>query len=134
MSDSAFAAATWPKTYGSSTIGAKKSTVWTSAMSSDNRKTPASSIVSWPTSRRGSEWRGSPSSAFDRSPGPSLAAQPAQRANAVSRKISFLVALVDMSVSVGTEASGEFVELGDRVDLDENAAGQARHLNGRTRG
>lgn len=34
MSLSAFAAAIWPNQYGSSTIGVKKSIVWTMAMSS----------------------------------------------------------------------------------------------------
>ena len=53
-SESALAAAMRPKSYGSSTIGVKKSTVCTSARSSRSRYTAASSPVAEPTSRRGS--------------------------------------------------------------------------------
>ena len=52
-SDSAFAAAILPNSCGSSTIGVKKSTVCTSASSSEIRYTPASSHVSEPTSKAG---------------------------------------------------------------------------------
>ena len=46
MSESAFVAAIRPNAYGSSTIGVKKSTVWTMASSSVSCTTPASSAVS----------------------------------------------------------------------------------------
>ena len=46
MSDSALAAAIRPNAYGSSTIGVKKSAVWTIAISSLSCTTPASSAVS----------------------------------------------------------------------------------------
>src|SRR6266849_7792879 len=59
MSDSALAAAMRPKSYGSSTIGMKKSVVATTACSSFRRYTAASSLVSIPTSSAGSRnWRG----------------------------------------------------------------------------
>src|SRR5580765_7906517 len=45
MSDSELAAAIWPYENGSSTIGVKKSTVWTSARFRSRRYTPASSNV-----------------------------------------------------------------------------------------
>src|SRR5438093_13360819 len=54
MSDSALAAAMRPKSYGSSTIGMKKSVVATTACSSFRRYTAASSLVSIPTSSAGS--------------------------------------------------------------------------------
>ena len=95
-SDIAFAAAIWPKVYGSSTMGAKKSTVWTSARSSRSTKTPASSKVSRPTRTRRSACVGTPLSASARSPGPSFAAQPAQRAKLVRRKSSARDLFVDM--------------------------------------
>jgi len=50
MSESEFAAAMRPKSYGSSTMGVKKSTVSSAAMSSVNRYTAASSLVSKPSS------------------------------------------------------------------------------------
>src|SRR2546425_8831371 len=54
MSDSALVAAMRPKSYGSSTIGMKKSVVATTACSSFRRYTAASSLVSIPTSSAGS--------------------------------------------------------------------------------
>ena len=62
-SESALVAATRPKSYGSSTIGAKKSSVCTSASSGESWKTPASSKVSRPTRMRGSVRRSSGASA-----------------------------------------------------------------------
>ena len=53
-SDSALVAAMRPQSYGSSTIGVKKSVVRTMARSSRTRYTAASSAVSRPTSRFGS--------------------------------------------------------------------------------
>src|SRR5437762_9644791 len=108
-------------------MGAKKSTVCTSAMSSDRRKTPASSNVSLPTSSRGSLFSGSAASARDRSPGPIFDAQPAHRANEVSLKSSSRV------FEVLTRPTFELLrDDGDGVDLDESAARQRLHLNGRT--
>src|SRR4051795_7393426 len=77
MSLSALVAAIRPKAYGSSTIGVKKSTVWTIASSSLSRTTPASSAVSAATSTRGSVGRGSPATSGRRSAAESLQAQPA---------------------------------------------------------
>src|SRR2546428_1868343 len=54
MSDSALVAARRPKSWGSSTIGMKKSVVETAACSSFRRYTAASSLVSIPTSSAGS--------------------------------------------------------------------------------
>jgi hypothetical protein len=47
----AFVAAIWPKRYGSSTMGVKKSTVWAMARSPAMRMTAASSAVDVPTRR-----------------------------------------------------------------------------------
>src|SRR2546428_819151 len=73
----AFAAAICPKVYGSSTMGVKKSTVWTSAISGLSRYTPASSLVSKPTSTFGSLGRGKRRKTESSNPGLSFAAQPA---------------------------------------------------------
>ena len=51
ISLSAFAAAICPNVYGSSTIGGKKSSVWTTAVSSEILYTAASSQLSYPMSR-----------------------------------------------------------------------------------
>src|SRR5438128_1924637 len=87
-SDIAFAAATAPQVYGSSTTGGKKSTVSTIARSGASRYTAASSARPSPTSRSGI----SPpapgliaASTSWRSPGAILDAQPAQDAYEVSR-------------------------------------------------
>ncbi len=77
MSDSALVAAMRPNAYGSSTIGVKKSAVWTSAMSSLSFTTPASSAVSVATSTRGSVGRGRPATIGRRSAADSLQPQPA---------------------------------------------------------
>src|ERR1700686_139646 len=125
-SERAFAAAICPKSNGSSTMGAKKSTVWTSARSSDRRYTPASSNVSLPTSSRGSDITGSAASARDRSPGPIFDAQPAHRANSVSLKISSRVFDVLILASLRLlRADG-----GYRVDLDQGAPWERRNLDG----
>src|SRR5437899_11079430 len=59
MSYGALVAAMHPKSYGSSTIGMKKSVVATTACPSFRRYTAASSPVSIPTSSAGSRnWRG----------------------------------------------------------------------------
>src|SRR5215510_6295662 len=74
-----------PKSYGSSTIGGKKSTVCTSTSPRPYANTPASSSVEASTSTRLS--RGGCFKSFSvwrRSPGPSLAAQPAHATCAVS--------------------------------------------------
>src|SRR6266566_2287408 len=118
-SERAFAAAICPKSNGSSTMGAKKSTVWTSARSSERRKTPASSKVSLPTSNRGSEFTGSAASARDRSPGPIFDAQPAHRANEVRRKSSSRV--LDVLIRATWLLPG--ADHGDGVDLYQGAPG-----------
>src|SRR4051812_14335247 len=114
-------------------MGAKKSTVWTSARSSRSTKTPASSKLSRPTSTRGSACEGTPLSACARSPGPSLAAQPAHRAKLVKRKSSSRVGLVDMASGLRVESAraSARVDDGNEVDLDEYAARQAGDLDGR---
>src|SRR5687767_9996015 len=129
MSESALTAAMRPKVYGSSTIGAKKSTVCTSARSSDTRKTPASSNVSRPTSRRGSSRRGRGARARARSPGPILAAQPAQRAKAVRRKIWSRV-LLDGIVDRGCRGwRGDLGNPNDGIYFNERASWQAGGLH-----
>src|SRR5579864_7630759 len=66
-------------------MGVKKSTVCTSARSSESRYTPASSLVSKPTSKLGSVGRGKRRSTESKRPGLSLAAQPAALAADVRR-------------------------------------------------
>src|SRR5215472_6162768 len=73
-----------PKVNGSSTMGVKKSTVWTRARSSATRYTPASSLVSKPTSTFGSLGTGKRRRIESRVPGLSFAAQPAALTMAVS--------------------------------------------------
>ena len=70
-------------------MGAKKSTVWTSARSSDTTKDPrvVERLAADENARIGRVARAA-RAPRDRSPGPILAAQPAQRANCVRRKIS----------------------------------------------
>src|SRR6516225_6054976 len=65
-------------------MGVKKSTVWTRASSSLTRYTPASSLVSKPTSTFGSFDAGKRRSIESRVPGLSFAAQPAALTMAVS--------------------------------------------------
>src|SRR6267154_1325417 len=81
---SEFAAAICPKVYGSSTIGVKKSTVCTIAISGPSKYTPASSLVSKPTSTFGSVGRGKRRKMESSNPGLSFAAQPAALTMAVS--------------------------------------------------
>src|SRR6266436_6698777 len=81
---SELAAAICPKVYGSSTIGVKKSTVCTIAISGLSRYTPASSLVSKPTSTFGSVGRGKRRKTESSNPGLSFAAQPAALTMAVS--------------------------------------------------
>ena len=86
-SESAFVAAIRPQSYGSSTIGVKKSSVATTACSSDSRTTAASSPVSVAT--RTSGWSSgidSVPSSGSRSAGPSLHPQPAPWLKLVSRR------------------------------------------------
>src|SRR6266581_3237530 len=66
-----------PNVYGSSTIGVKKSTVCTRARLSVNLYTPASSLVSKPTSTFSFGTRGKPASTWSKIFGLSLDAQPA---------------------------------------------------------
>src|SRR5260370_26055379 len=81
---SEFAAAICPNVNGSSTMGVKKSTVCTSAISGLSRYTPASSLVSKPTSTFGSVGRGKRRKTESSNPGLSFAAQPAALTIAVS--------------------------------------------------
>src|SRR5579859_5136050 len=79
-----FTAAIAPNVYASSTIGVKKSTVWTRAHSGVSLYTPASSDVSNPIStllfgQRGMRW-----STWSKTFGLSLDAQPAARTLAVN--------------------------------------------------
>src|SRR6185437_2144810 len=85
MSLREFAAAIWPKVKGSSAMGVRKSTVWTRAISSERRYTPASSLVSKPTSKFGSFGRGRRRSTESKRPGLNFAAQPAALAADVKR-------------------------------------------------
>src|SRR5690242_13531828 len=66
-------------------MGVRKSTVWTSASSSEIRYTPASSLVSKPTSKFGSFGRGRRRSTESKRPGLNFAAQPAALAADVKR-------------------------------------------------
>src|SRR5260370_39097670 len=74
---SELAAAMAPKVKGSSTIGVKKSTVCTSARLSVSLYTPASSLVSKPTSTFSFGTRGKLASTWSKTFGLSLDAQPA---------------------------------------------------------
>src|SRR5437773_11108048 len=65
-------------------MGVKKSTVWTIAISGLSRYTPASSLVSKPTSTFGSVGRGKRRNKESSNPGLSFAAQPAALTMAVS--------------------------------------------------
>src|SRR6266851_833772 len=87
MSENALAAAMRPKSYGSSTIGVKKSTVATIARSAERRNTAASSRVAASTRIRGSIAAGTWRKTCANSAGPSLQAQPAPCENAVSRTV-----------------------------------------------
>src|SRR5262245_2635376 len=93
------AAATRPNQRGSSTIGGKKSTVWTSARSSERRTTPASSDVDVPTSTRGSCGTRTGASRAASRPLSTLAAQPPAWAYCVRR--TFLG-----SLGMGSRGSG----------------------------
>src|SRR5262245_37021329 len=87
MSLTALAAAIAPNAQGSSTMGVKKSTVETSARSSEIRQTAASSPVVAPTSTLGSESAGSAPSTCPSSAGLSLQAQPAPWLYSVSLRV-----------------------------------------------
>ena len=92
-SESAFAAATRPNSYGSSTTGVKKSTVSTAAVVLLISHTAASSLVSNPRrslSLSGKSIAGERQcSASSRSPGPHFAAQPPLLVSFVSATFSF---------------------------------------------
>src|ERR1700677_4461070 len=74
-----------PKVYASSTMGVKKSTVWTKAHSGVSLYTPASSAVSNPTSTFSFAQRGIRASTWSKTFGLSLDAQPAAEDWAVRR-------------------------------------------------
>src|ERR1700674_5364438 len=93
MSESEFAAAMRPNVRGSSTIGVKKSTLKTSAMSELKRYTPASSADALPTSTFGSVMRGSPPRTCASTLASTLDAQPAQETMCVKRVMSLRVIL-----------------------------------------
>ena len=85
MSEIALVAAIRPNVYGSSTSGVKKSSVLTTARSSETRQTAASSSVSLPTSSSGARtpiW--APLSTWESSPAGSLQAHPAPWDSCVS--------------------------------------------------
>ncbi len=65
-------------------MGGKKSSVCTSANSSLTRYTAASSLLSNPTSRFGSDFTCMPSSSWASTPAPTFAPQPAHLASFVS--------------------------------------------------
>src|SRR5688572_5885178 len=95
----AFTAPIAPEAYASSTIGGKKSSVSTIAMSGATRYTAASSLGFSPTSSSAGLaccWRGRRTCASG--PGPSFAPQPAQVASVVRRTSS----RVNTKVSLGT--------------------------------
>src|SRR5580658_11360946 len=75
-----------PKVYASSTMGVKKSTVWTKAHSGDSLYTPASSAVSNPTSTFSFAQRGIRASTWSKTFGLSLEAQPAADEAVVRRR------------------------------------------------
>src|SRR5580658_8038748 len=75
-----------PKVYASSTMGVKKSTVWTKAHSGDSLYTPASSAVSNPTSTFSFAQRGIRASTWSKTFGLSLEAQPAAEEAVVRRR------------------------------------------------
>src|SRR5207245_10075765 len=79
------AAASVPNAKGQSTVGVRKSTVWTRARSAVRRYTPASSAVSKPMRTLGSVCFGSLASTESRILGLNLAAQPAAFTIAVRR-------------------------------------------------
>src|SRR5580692_8430333 len=75
-----------PKVYASSTMGVKKSTVWTKAHSGVSLYTPASSAVSNPTSTFSFAQRGIRASTWSKTFGLSFDAQPAAEEAAVRRR------------------------------------------------
>src|SRR2546425_11649003 len=79
MSENALAAAMRPKSYGSSTMGVKKSTVATIARSAERRNTAASSRVAASTRIRGSVAAGTGRRNCASPAGAGLLAQPAPR-------------------------------------------------------
>src|SRR6266567_6047756 len=99
MSLSELVAAIWPKVNGSSTMGVKKSTVWTRAVSGAIRYTPASSARSKPTKTFGSCCRANFPSTLSSAAGLSLDAQPADLTVSVRRT----VLVSDMETLYGRE-------------------------------
>src|SRR5262245_59824064 len=87
MSESALAAAIWPYENGSSTMGVKKSTVWTRARCRSRRYTPASSNVFELTSTLGPNEIRSCGKTCRRACWLSLEAHPAQDESEVSLRI-----------------------------------------------
>src|ERR1700733_15411590 len=99
-----------PKVYASSTIGVKKSTVWTKAHSGVSLYTPASSAVSNPTSTFSFAQRGIRASTWSKTFGLSAEAQPAAEVWAVRRLL----------VLVGADMSLEYKEYwGDKRNTRE---------------
>src|SRR5918911_2194023 len=105
-----------PNAYGSSTIGVKKSAVWTSASSSVSATTPASSAVSAATSTRGSVGRGTAATMPRRSAADSLQPQPAPCDSEVSagdtrsydaRSVAARRAYTDAEVEAAVQALSE---------------------------
>src|SRR5947208_15968948 len=96
---SELAAAIAPNVQGSSTIGVKKSTVCTRARLSVNLYTPASSLVSKPTSTFSFGTRGKVASTWSQTVGLSLDAQPAALTCAVN--FAYTVPPADLIICEG---------------------------------
>src|SRR5271166_6212944 len=116
-------AAIWPKVYGSSTMGVKKSTVWTSASSGVSRYTPASSAVSKPTRTLGSCCRANFPSTESSTAGLSLLAQPAAFTISVKRGLA-------LSGTSSIVATGKQRNLA--ADLHRSSRITFRHTQNRT--
>ena len=113
----ALAAAIWPKVYGSSTIGVKKSTVLTIARSSRRRNTPASSDVSVPTIMSGCSNGGRLCSTCIRSAAPSFAAQPAAATCCVSPSSLIRLRPETLAMVVGFDFPPKWAVLFQRREL-----------------
>src|SRR5215510_13109884 len=115
MSLNELAAAMAPNVSGSSTMGVKKSTVCTSAVFSSSRYTPASSLVSNPTSTFGSVCRGSRRNTESSVPGLSLAAQPAALAIVVNLTRSLMRASSRCTGIIEEAAAGRLARAAGQV-------------------
>src|SRR5437870_10198066 len=124
MSDRAFAAAMRPKSYGSSTMGVKKSTVATIARSGASWMTAASSRVEASTRIRGSVATGTWRKTCANSAGPSLQAQPAPCEKRVNRIAVMGAADIGSTEDTLSQSPGE-------NGAGEDVAGDGRNKSGR---